>query len=110
IHRAAGGVRAAYAVTEGSAYRNVTAMVGGESDLQRDDRRNWVNNAGVARALTLDQRERVTSTSPFLQLSATAGKLTFLGGARYDQFRFEAQDHLINATNPDDSGVRRMTS
>ncbi|MES2356851.1 MAG: TonB-dependent receptor [Gemmatimonadota bacterium] len=110
IHRAAGGVRAAYAVTQGNADRNVTAMIGGESDLQRDDRRNWVNSAGVARALTLDQRERVTSTSPFLQLSATAGKLTFLGGARYDQFRFEAQDHLINATNPDDSGVRKMTS
>ncbi|HSU95932.1 MAG TPA: TonB-dependent receptor [Gemmatimonadaceae bacterium] len=110
IHRAAGGVRAAYAVTEGNTDRNVTAMIGGESDLQRDDRRNWANRAGVAGALTLDQRERVTSTSPFLQLSATAGKLTFLGGVRYDQFRFEAQDHLINANNPDDSGVRTMTS
>ena len=110
IHRAAGGVRAAYAVTEGSADRNVTALIGGESDLQRDDRRNWANTTGVAGAVTLDQRERVTSTSPFLQLSATAGRLTFLGGARYDQFRFEARDHLVNATNPDDSGVRKMNS
>jgi len=110
IHRAAGGLRAAYAVTEGSVDHNVAAMIGGESDLQRDDRRNWANSAGAPGALTLDQRERVTSTSPFLQLSATAGKLTFLGGARYDRFRFDARDHLVNANNPDDSGVREMTS
>ena len=110
IHRAAGGVRAAYAVTEGDVDHSVTAMIGGESDLQRDDRRNWVNTAGSAGAVTLDQRERVSSTSPFLQLSASAGKLTFLGGARYDQFRFEARDHLVDANNPDDSGVRKMTS
>lgn len=110
IHRAAGGVRAAYALSMGNADRNLTAIVGGESDLQRDDRRNWVNTAGTAGSLTLDQRERVTSASPFLQLNATAGKLTFLGGARYDQFRFQAKDHLINATNPDDSGERTMSS
>jgi iron complex outermembrane receptor protein len=110
IHRHAGGIRAAYAITEGSAQRSITTMIGAESDLQRDDRRNWANNAGNPGAIKLDQRERVTSASPFVQMSATAGRLTFLGGARYDQYRFAATDHLINATNPDDSGVRKMYS
>jgi iron complex outermembrane receptor protein len=110
IHRAAGGARATYSVTAGTADRGITALVGGESDLQRDDRRNWVNANGKAGALTLDQRERVTSTSPFVQLSAVADRLTVLGGARYDQFRFAAQDHFITPTNPDDSGIRRMSS
>ena len=110
IHRAASGVRLAYAMTTGTATRGLTAIVGGESDLQRDDRRNWVNVNGEPGATALDQRERVRSTSPFLQLSAIAGRATFLGGVRYDQFRFGVQDHLINATNPDDSGVRWMSS
>ena len=110
IHRAAGGVRAAYSVTEGTADRGITAMIGGESDLQRDDRRNWVNVNGAPGTLSLDQRERVRSTSPFVQVSAVAGRATFLGGARYDQFRFAAEDHLITPTNPDDSGIRKMSS
>lgn len=110
IHRAAGGVRAAYAITEGAAQRNITTMVGAESDLQRDDRRNWANSGGDPGALTLDQRERVTSASPFVQVSATLARLTFLGGARYDQYRFAATDHLITATNPNDSGIRKMYS
>lgn len=110
IHRIAGGARATYTVTSGTTTRGLTALIGGESDLQRDDRRNWANVNGAAGAVTLDQRERVTSTSPFVQVSAVAGRATFLGGARYDQFRFAAQDHLIDSVNPDDSGVRKMSS
>lgn len=110
IHRVAGGVRAAYAITEGTADRGMTAMLGGESDMQRDDRRNWVNLSGVPGALSLDQRERVTSASPFLQVSAALGRATLLGGARYDQYRFAVTDHLITSTNPDDSGIRKMSS
>lgn len=110
IHRGAGGVRATYMVTEGSARRGITALVGGESDVQRDDRRNWANVNGDPGAIALDQRERVTSMSPFVQLSAVLGRATFLGGMRYDQFRFAAEDHLITPANPDDSGIRKMTS
>ncbi len=84
--------------------------VGAETDLQRDDRRNWVNVAGSRGALTLDQRERVNSASPFAQLSGTWGGATLLGGLRYDSYRFSAADHLITATNPDDSGIRRMSA
>jgi iron complex outermembrane receptor protein len=110
IHRAASGVRASYAVTGGTAERGVTAMIGGESDLQRDDRRNWANQNGDPGALMLDQRERVTSASPFLQLSAVAGRATFLGGVRYDHFRFAAADHMVTESDPDDSGIRNMSS
>lgn len=108
IHRAAGGARATYTVTAGDDYRHVTALVGGETALQRDDRRNWANVNGNPGTLSLDQRERVNSTSPFMQLSAVADRVTFLGGVRYDQFRFAAKDHLITPTNPDDSGIRKM--
>ena len=31
-----------------------------------------------------------------------------LGGLRYDRFRFEADDRLVTAANPDDSGSRTM--
>ena len=110
IHRAAGGVRASYAVTLGDSARSVSMIGGGESDVQRDDRRNWVNVSGSPGALSLDQRERVTSTSPFAQLSAALGRANLLAGARYDRYRFSAQDHLVTATNPDDSGVRNMSS
>lgn len=110
IHRVASGGRATYTVTEGSATKSVTALAGGETDLLRDDRRNWQNSNGAAGAITLDQKERVTSVSPFVQLSAVLGRATLLGGARYDHFRFSADDYLINATNPNDSGVRTMSS
>jgi len=110
IHRAAGGARATYAFTSGDDSHHVTALVGGETALQRDDRRNWANVDGEAGVLSLDQRERVTSASPFMQISAVADRVTFLGGARYDQFRFAAKDHLITQTNPDDSGIRRMSA
>ncbi len=110
IHRAAGGARATYAITAGDDDRHVTALIGGETALQRDDRRNRVNANGDAGALTLDQRERVTSTSPFMQISAAAERMTFLGGVRYDQFRYAARDHLITPTNPDDSGIRNLSA
>lgn len=108
LARAAGGARAAYALTLGGETRSLTAIAGEETALQRDDRQNYVNVKGARGALVLDQRERVTSASPFLQLTAVAGRATFLAGVRHDRFRFGATDHLITPTNPDDSGVRLL--
>lgn len=110
IHRAVAGVRAAYALAVGSAEHGATTIIGGETDVQRDDRRNWVNVTGTPGALTLDQRERVSNASPFAQVSATLGPASLLAGLRYDAFRFAASDHLVTSTNPDDSGVRRMSA
>lgn len=108
LHRAAGGARAAYALTHAGSTGSITAILGGETDLQRDDRQNFVNTRGTRGALVLDQREHVTSVSPFAQITAVVGRATFLAGVRHDRFRFAADDHLITSTNPDDSGVRLL--
>lgn len=106
LHRSAGGARAAYALTSAGKTGSLTAIIGGETDLQRDDRQNYVNTRGTRGALVLDQLEHVTSVSPFAQITAVAGRTTFIAGVRHDRFRFGADDHLITSTNPDDSGVR----
>lgn len=108
LHRTAGGARVAYSATRGDATNSITGIAGLAGDLQRDDRLNWKNVRGGRGALTLDQLEHVTSVAPFAQLTAQLDRLTLLGGIRHDAFRFAADDHLITATNPDDSGVRRM--
>ncbi len=110
LHRSAGGARVAYALTRAGTTGAVTAIVGGDADLQRDDRQNWVNVRGKRAALVLDQRERVTSASPFLQVTAVAGRATFLAGVRHDRFRFGVDDGLVTSTNPDDSGERLLAA
>jgi iron complex outermembrane receptor protein len=70
---------------------------------------NFVNTAGTKGALTLDQDETVLGGSVFGQLTAGfENGLSAMAGLRYDITRFKAQDNLINATNPDDSGSRSM--
>ena len=110
LDRAASGARAAYSATIGDASRSLTGIAGVEWALQRDDRRNWTNVKGTRGALVLDQRERVTNASPFAQLTARLDRLTVLGGLRHDAFRFAADDHLVTATDPNDSGVRHMSA
>jgi len=113
LARTAGGARLAYAMRAGGASAtaaSLTTIVGGETDLQRDDRQNWVNQRGVRGTLVLDQLEHVTSLSPFAQVTFHRGPLAILGGVRYDEFRFAAADRLVTATNPNDSGVRRMSA
>lgn len=82
---------------------------GVDADVQLDDRRNHANVEGERGGLTLDQRERVTNLAAFAQLDAALGpRLTLVGGLRYDWFRFSADDRLVTAGNPDDSGRRVM--
>ncbi|MGI8546360.1 MAG: TonB-dependent receptor family protein [Gemmatimonadaceae bacterium] len=110
LHRSAGGVRAAYALTRAVSTGSVTAIVGGDADLQRDDRQNWINTRGARGALVLNQFEHVTSASPFVQVTALAGRATFLAGVRHDHLRFGVDDHLVTSTNPDDSGERLLSA
>ena len=60
-------------------------------------------------ALTKDQRELVSSVGPYLrgELTLTPALLAS-AGVRADAVRFEVQDHLVTATNPDDSGDRTL--
>lgn len=109
LDRAAGGVRALYGGEAPLGGRAVRWAIGAEAELQRDDRLNHVNEQGERGALTLDQFETVSTLGSFAQLSARlAGPVGLVAGLRYDRFRFEVDDRLVSATNPDDSGSRTM--
>lgn len=84
---------------------------------QRDQRLNWnyLNTPGdsALRDTTraLDQLERVTEVGPFVQSALELSPQTTLtAGLRYDWVRFDVQDRLVTAANPDDSGDRLMRS
>ena len=100
VDRRVGGVSAAW---------GMSWLVGGvELDAQRDDRLNFDNVEGERGDLTLDQLERVGSLGAFAQ--ARASLRDWLGASaavRYDRFRFEVEDRLIDG-DPDDSGERTM--
>ncbi|HLM69009.1 MAG TPA: TonB-dependent receptor, partial [Longimicrobium sp.] len=75
----------------------------------RDDRRNHANQGGARGNLVLDQRERVRSRAAFALATLSLGRrVDVLGALRHDAFRFSADDRLVTATNPDDSGSRTL--
>ncbi|MDQ3308584.1 MAG: TonB-dependent receptor, partial [Gemmatimonadota bacterium] len=107
LERTAGGMRAMYRLDAGP----FRWLVGAESELQADERLNFVNRQGERADRVLDQRERVTSAAGFTQLVATLGRrLDLLGAVRYDRFRFAVRDQLISESNPDDSGSRTLAA
>jgi iron complex outermembrane receptor protein len=111
LGRRAGGARAAYALPLQLGGLPLQVIAGVQTDLQRDDRRNFANDTGRRAALQLDQRERVTATAGFAQLSLEAVRgLSVLGALRYDRTAFGADDRLVSATDPDNSGDRTMTA
>ncbi|HEX2206188.1 MAG TPA: TonB-dependent receptor, partial [Longimicrobium sp.] len=105
LDRGVGGVRAAWSADAGA----LRWLAGAEVEGQNDGRLNFANQAGERGATTLDQRERVTSSSAFAQGAVDVrGRVEVLGAIRYDRFRFSVRDRLITETNPDDSGARTM--
>lgn len=88
--------------------------VGFETELQRDDRRNFENEGGSRGALALDQEETVTSGALFGQVHLRPGDgVDAMAGLRADVIRFEAEDHLVGAGpagDPDDSGSRTLSA
>src|SRR5437588_6297780 len=79
---------------------------------QRDDRKNYGNNAGQpTSARLLDQVEHVTEIGPFVQSALQlAQHVSVTAGLRYDWVNFQADDRLITGPNPDDSGRRLMSA
>jgi len=77
---------------------------------QRDDRHNFGNNAGQPDTVrALDQLERVTEVGPFVQSALqVTPHVSLTGGLRYDWVNFRADDRLVTASNPNDSGSRLM--
>ncbi|MGK7311627.1 MAG: TonB-dependent receptor family protein [Candidatus Longimicrobiales bacterium M2_2A_002] len=111
LSRWAAGLRAALRGGSTVAGRPVAWVAGVDVEGQWDDRLNFENEAGARGGLTLDQGERVTSVSPFVEASApVAGPVSVLAGLRYDRHRFAVDDRLLTAGDPatDDSGSRVM--
>lgn len=106
LERAGGGARAIF--RSGPLPRWGLRLAGGaEIDAQRDDRNNFANNQGERGERVLGQQERVTGSGVFVEATAEPlPRLTLLAALRYDRLRFEAEDELITAANPDDSGSR----
>ena len=104
LDRRVGGVRASWSADAGP----LRWLAGAEVEGQRDTRLNFANQAGERGARTLDQRERVTSSSAFAQGTAALSRVEVLGALRYDRFRFSVRDRLVSAGNADDSGARTM--
>lgn len=93
--------------------RRVTA--GFDFQHQHDNRKNFnfLNTAGDSAqhdtTRSLDQLERVTEIGPFVQGALDLSpRATLTAGLRYDWVKFAVTDHLITASNPDDSGDRLM--
>jgi iron complex outermembrane recepter protein len=110
LGRRAYGLRASVSRPGELAGVHHTLTAGLDAQWQRDERRNFANDAGTAgSAASLDQLEHVSSVGPFVQTAITvAPHVTATLGARYDRIRFEVDDRLVTATNPDDSGDRLM--
>jgi iron complex outermembrane receptor protein len=110
LDRAASGVRTAFRGAPRPELWDLQWTAGVDTDVQSDDRRNFRNQQGERGALALDQRERVANVAGFFQLALEPlPRLTVLGGARYDWFRFRADDRLTTG-DPDDSGSRTLGS
>ncbi len=109
LNRNAGGVRSVFQgrhdLADGTAFG---WGVGFETELQKDDRKNFENNSGSAGALTLDQDERVRAAGLFVQGRLDLGRgVSFLGGLRYDNISFSVDDRFVTG-DPDDTGERTM--
>ncbi len=111
LNRTAGGARALFRRTHemGESSGGLTWTVGVDLDLQSDARLNFDNDGGDRGALNRDQQESVRAVGTFGNLILRGGdRVTLAGGIRYDRVNFEANDNLIAAGNPDDSGSRAM--
>lgn len=109
IDRDAGGARLAVSGEPALGSRALRLSAGGEWQLQRDDRRNFVSNNGARGADTLDQLERVNNLAAFAQAGVDLmPRLALMLGLRHDRIGFKADDRLVNPGNADDSGERTM--
>ncbi|MGH7617927.1 MAG: TonB-dependent receptor domain-containing protein, partial [Gemmatimonadaceae bacterium] len=103
---------------------DVTNRVSAGADAQwlNDARKNWANCDNITKvsatctaigveqgAISLDQRELVSSVGPYVRDELEVGRFRGTVGARGDQVRFELRDHYL-ADGRDDSGVRTMSA
>ena len=85
--------------------RALRLTAGVELDTLNEDRRGYLNNAGVQGALKRDEHNTVANRDAFAQAAweFDAG-LTVTAGVRASRVKFNSRDRFIVAGNPDDSG------
>ena len=110
IDRRVLGIRATRSLPARILGVNQRLTAGLDLQHQRDDRLNYGNNAGVPDTVRqLDQLEQVLEIGPFVQTAIPLDPRTSLTfGLRFDRVSFTADDRLVTASNPDDSGERIM--
>ncbi len=94
--------------------------VGADAQWLNDARKNWANCDNVSRvtttcatigvekgALSLDQRELVSSVGPYVRDELEVGRFRGTLGLRADQVKFQLRDHYL-VDGRDDSGTRTM--
>lgn len=83
----------------------------GDFQYQNDERTEYGNVLGERGALQLLQDEKILNIGAGLQaVYKLSDQLRVLGGVRFDQLGFTADDNFIDSTNGDDSGQRTMSA
>jgi iron complex outermembrane receptor protein len=110
IDRAVGGARAGINQRLGHGDKSPRLTAGADLQRMRDNRQNFVSNAGQRTAVVLlDQREQVTELGPFAQVHWSPNEQLLLSaGARYDWVRFDVADRFL--ADGDDSGAKTMAA
>jgi iron complex outermembrane receptor protein len=110
IDRAVGGVRGSLNHRLGGGERPPRLTAGIDLQRMRDDRENFVSDAGQRTGtVLLDQREQVTEIGPFAQVQwSPQAQLLVSAGARYDWVRFKLDDRFT--ADGDDSGAQTMAA
>jgi iron complex outermembrane receptor protein len=110
IDRVVGGARGSLTRRLGTRERAPRLTAGFDLQRMRDDRENFVSDAGApTTTVLLDQREKVTELGPFAQVQwSPQPEVMLSGGVRYDWVRFDLDDRFI--TDGDDSGARTMAA
>jgi iron complex outermembrane recepter protein len=110
IDRAVGGARVGLDQRLGGSETSPRLTAGADLQRMRDDRQNFVSNAGQRTGVVLlDQREKVTEFGPFAQVHWSPDqRLLLSAGARYDWVRFDVADRFL--ADGDDSGGKTMAA
>jgi iron complex outermembrane receptor protein len=110
IDRAVGGIRGSLNRRLGTATLSPRLTAGVDLQRMRDDRENFVSDAGAPTGtVLLDQREQVTELGPFAQVQwSPVERVLLSSGVRYDRVRFDLDDRFV--ADGDDSGARTMAA
>lgn len=79
-----------------------------EMEVQRDDRREWGNTAGVRGAQMRDQRDDVLAIAPYVHAGTQLGRAHLTLAARWDRISISTEDQWID--DADSSGEQVLSA